>query len=779
MTPLAKSLLLELPGHNEAPAPAHSLQERFASLAGDFRDRPAVGGIDRPWLDHAGLNRQIRQCGFALLSTGLGRGDVVIVSLADGPEALTAILGVASVATVLPLSPEEPEESLEHLLGQVPPAAVIYDCRRHSALERVAQTLGLRQLPITIDPDSPSGCWQFAEPLATAKVPATASRVADAAILFRTAGTTAEPKIVALSQASVLLSADVFADWMELTEADRSLCIMPFSHLHSLVRSTLPGLLCGGTVFCAPGFDRLRILDWLRRRHPTYMTAVPSIYRTMLSRIADTGWSAEGTILRLLASGSDSIDASTVRALRNTFDVPVLEFYGLSEASPMLAGTPSGELAQRNGSVGRALPPWTLTCLDDDGQSTPPGMLGEIAARGGLINPILKRLEQGHQTTVNDWYRTGDLGQLDEEGRLRVTGRVDDRINRGGQKVAPAEVEATLQSHPQVSRALVFPIPDGVFGQRVAAAVISPGATFPTEHELRAHVARHHPDYMVPERVIFVGSLHTNRAGKLDRKSMATQLISESPKPTHEVAERYDLRSATETVLAHIYRQLLEQDRIDLKSDFMTLGGDSFQATSLIMMVEQRFGVLLTPAQFLEHSSVGSMAVLLDSETKGVETPHIATVQEGDHACLLFVGHSARGYAWYADVFARHFQPNQTVYTLEWQRPAGGEKMHETLEHYAASYVDAMLDCEPTGPFCLAGHSFGAHLVFGVGPAALVPRTRGPFRRPHRRRCRPLQTAFRHLPAKPRLAQRLRSVPPPAALLRSASLPWGTGSLSG
>ena len=91
---------------------------------------------------------------------------------------------------------------------------------------------------------------------------------------------------------------------------------------------------------------------------------------------------------------------------------------------------------------------------------------------------------------------------------------------------------------------------------------------------------------MVPERVIFVGSLHTNRAGKLDRKSMATQLISESPKPTHEVAERYDLRSATETVLAHIYRQLLEQDRIDLKSDFMTLGGDSFQATSLIMMVE-------------------------------------------------------------------------------------------------------------------------------------------------------------------------------------------------
>ena len=171
MTPPSKSLLLELPGHDEYLAPAKSLQERFASLARDFGDRPAVGGIDRPWLDHSGLNRHIHRCGVALLDTGLGRGDVVVISLSDGPEALTAILGVASVATALPLSPEEPAESIERLLEQVPVAAVIYDARRHSVLDKLAKTYELRQLPIIIDPESPAGRWQFAESLPTESAP--------------------------------------------------------------------------------------------------------------------------------------------------------------------------------------------------------------------------------------------------------------------------------------------------------------------------------------------------------------------------------------------------------------------------------------------------------------------------------------------------------------------------------------------------------------------------------------------------------------------------------
>ena len=336
MSPPAKSLLLQLPGHDAAPARRAGLRERFTDLARDYGDQPALGGVDRLWLDHAGLSRQIHHCGETLLGSGLGRGDVVLVSLADGPEALTAILGVASVATALPLSPEEPAEGIEHLLEQVPITAVIFDGRRHTVLESVAHKVGLRQLPITIDPASPAGCWQFAEPLPPEEMPATAGHVADAAILVQTAGSTAEPKIVAWSQISLLLSADVAADWMELTAADRSLCVMPFSHLHSVVRSTLPGLLRGGSAFCAPGFDRLRILDWLRRHHPTYMTAVPGVYRIMLSRIAETGWRTEGTTLRLLASGSDSIDTSTVQALQDTFGVPVREFYGLSEVAPML-----------------------------------------------------------------------------------------------------------------------------------------------------------------------------------------------------------------------------------------------------------------------------------------------------------------------------------------------------------------------------------------------------------------------------------------------------------
>ena len=386
----------------------------------------------------------------------------------------------------------------------------------------------------------------------------------------------------------------------------------------------------------------------------------------------------------------------------------------------LLAATPPGEPAQHNGSVGRALPPWTLACLDDDGQPAPPEVQGDIAARGGLINPVLRRMDPSHQTTGEDWFRTGDFGQLDAEGRLQVTGRTDDRINRGGQKIAPTAVEATLQAHPQVFHAVVFPIPDAVLGQRVAAAVVPIDGTFPTERELRAYIGRLHPEYMVPERIIFVSSLPENRAGKLDRQSLATQLISESRESALEVAGRYDPRNATENVLVHIYRQLLERDRFDLEADFMALGGDSFQATTLLMRIEDRFGVLLTPAQFLEHSSVTTLAALLGSQTKGVETPHITAIQEGDHTCPLFFAHSIDGYAWYAHIFARYFQPSQTVYTLEWQEPVGGQEPHESLEHYAASFIDSMLECEPVGPYCLAGHSFGAQFVFELSRQLLL-----------------------------------------------------------
>ncbi|EAM50818.1 similar to Acyl-CoA synthetases (AMP-forming)/AMP-acid ligases II [Crocosphaera watsonii WH 8501] len=161
------------------------------------------------------------------------------------------------------------QAALERLLERVPVKAVIYEDNRQNIWKTLAKTHGLTQLPIKIAPQTPAGCWQFADIEKTSQTQEVVGSLADdTGILVRTSGTTAEAKIVAWSQASFLLSVGVAAKWMGLTSSDRSLCVMPFSYLHSLLRSCLPGLLEGGSVVCCPGFDRLQILQWLETFQP-------------------------------------------------------------------------------------------------------------------------------------------------------------------------------------------------------------------------------------------------------------------------------------------------------------------------------------------------------------------------------------------------------------------------------------------------------------------------------------------------------------------------------
>ena len=260
-------------------------------------------------------------------------------------------------------------EAIERLLTQLATPAILFDHSRPNFPEQLCKKHNLKPFPICIDSDRPAGCFTFQDSQ-TKQKSAEPACISDAAILGRTAGTTGAPRLVAWSQASLYRSANTAAEWMGLTEQDRSLCLMPFITLHTLVRSCLPGLIRGGSVVCTPGFDKVRALQWIDRYHPTYMTAVPGIYRELLKR-AD-GRSQE-TSLKFLASGSDRIDVETVDRIAEIFNVPVREFYGMNEVSPMLAATPAGLKAQSNGAVGKSLDDWTLEIRDEAGVALPQG----------------------------------------------------------------------------------------------------------------------------------------------------------------------------------------------------------------------------------------------------------------------------------------------------------------------------------------------------------------------------------------------------------------------
>lgn len=712
---LSSSTLLELSGHSSFPTRGILGQLHF--LAQKYGQGLALGGIDRPWLSYVGLAELVERQSKELLLAGIGRGSVAIMCLPNGPEALTTFLSVASVSAVIPASPEEPEAVIYDLMDQLPISSVLYDEKHPGVFSKFPERAGLQRIPLRISSSDPAGVWEFSS-LVHQAIPAEPTQVTDAAVLVRTAGSTDKPKVVAWSQNSVLCSAEKAADWMGLNEADRSLCVMPFSHLHSVVRSSLPGLLKGGSIVCAPGFDRNNILSWIEAYKPTYMTAVPGIYRTLLERLSKLDGKKWICSLRFLASGSDSIDAETVSALSAALGIPVREFYGLSEVSPMLAATPFGEVAQADCSVGKILLPWKVACLDENGAELQPGAEGELVVKGGMVNPVVSP-PPDLKLQIGNWFRTGDIGSISQDGRLSIVGRVDNRINRGGKKIAPEAVESALKMFPGVKRAVVFPWPDQVLGQRVAAAIVADKEL--CSREIRGHVARVLPEFMAPERMVFVDEIPETRAGKISRSELASLLLSESEEAHSEEVSLP--ANETESQLAELYASMLEVEvgSVDLNRDFMELGGDSFQATMMLVEIEERFGALLTPAQFLENGSVSALAALLNrhAEEPVIEdSPRISMVKKGDSSCPIFMTHSISGYADYASSFARRLSDRQTLYALQWVKPIYDDP-HVSLETYTAGFVDEISHRAGDRPFVLAGHSFGAQFAFELGQQLL------------------------------------------------------------
>ena len=710
MNALDSTRLLALPGHDSPVGAPRSILDWLEDNARRFGDCPALLGIDRPATSHADLYRQVRDIAAWLNALGLGRGDLVCICLGNGPEALALILatGAAAVAFVHP--PEEPVEFLESVLGRTPAKALVYDGSRPGCYPGLCARLGLLPLAMWIDPNQPAGHFRLQTEAAPGALPGEPTRIDDTAVLARTSGTTSEPRLIAWSQASIFRSADTAATWMGLDASDRSLCVMPLASLHSVVRSSLPVLLRGGSVVCAPGFDKVRIQDWIETYRPSFMTAAPAIYRATLARAVETGRTLRGSSLRFLAAGSDRLGWETAESIAQGFGVPVREFYGMNEVAPMLAATEPGRLAQQGGAVGPALKPWSLEIRDPSGCALPCGVEGEIAAHGGLFNPVLSDTEGRSGRIVEGWYLTGDLGLLDKRGHLHVTGRADERINRGGKKIAPATVESTLLGHPAVAQAVVFPVPDVLLGQRVAALVVPRPDARPAPLDLRSFVAARLPDFMVPERIDLADSIPHTGLGKVARNGLAQVLgIAGIETPTQSIS-RTRADTHTEAVLQGLLRELLDLKEVDLGADFMDLGGDSYLAVALLEGIDARLGVFLSPAQFLANANVIALAQLIDSLKGDTAPPLIFAVQpEGDRP-PLFITHSPAGYAYYAHFFAKYLGPDQPVYAFQLQTPPAGVAL--TMENHAARYVAAMRAIQPHGPYCIMGHSAGAHLAF-------------------------------------------------------------------
>jgi acyl-CoA synthetase (AMP-forming)/AMP-acid ligase II/thioesterase domain-containing protein/acyl carrier protein len=690
----------------------HTLFDLLAHHADRFPQRLALSGVDGVALDYARLLAKIQQMGHDLRRQGIERSDRVALVLPNGADLAVSFLGVATWSVAAPLNPSLSSYEFESYFEILRIKALAVPQGHSPEARQAAAKLGIPVIEIALTLGSEAGCRPGSN--RNGSIPMSLDRPAseDTALVLCTSGTTSKPKCVPFTHGNIAAITSNICRAHSISDADRSLNVLPLFHLHGLLGGMLAPLWVGGTVVCTPGIDVSLFFDWLRRYAPTYVTAVPAMYQAILKYIELEPSAAAGRGLRFLRSASSPLPPTVMEHLEKAFGVPVIEIYGLTETGPLTSNRlPPGQ--RKLGSAGVPAGP-ELAIVDHEGHRLPPGGVGEVVVRGPNVMRGYDQDEAANKSAFRDgWFCTGDQGYLDEDGYLFLTGRLKEMINRAGEKVAPREVEDVLLTHPAVGQAAVFGVPHEILGEMVGAVVVLHHGQAASEQDLRKFVAKRLVEYKVPARILTVAQLPLSATGKVQRTNLARQLGLEALAAGPFGPEANGTAPTTEGRLAKIWMKLFGVQRVTPQDNFFALGGDSLSAAALLLDIERSFGTRLLAETLYYCQTIADLARQIDMQLATSKTRHatLVPVNAGQGGPALFFipppGHpfSFRDLSRYLDSWLPTFvfeTPPGTLFT------AGQEE----LQQEAARYVEAMVATQPEGPYCLAGYSKSAVLVF-------------------------------------------------------------------
>jgi len=482
---------------------------------------PALVATGFETLTYGNLLSHMEKWAAQLQARGLDRRARIAIALPGAPAAL-AIVATAACATAAPLDTHLTAPELDRRMAALRPAAVVVPTDSPSPARQVAAGRGIpviealpagpRQLCLTV-------AGAVGRPPARGEAPDTAST----AFILQTSGTTAAPKFIPFTHGNMLAAIARVRKWFGLTAADRCLSVSPVYYAHGLHVSVFASLVTGGSVAFPLSATTLDVDEWLVALKPTWYSASPTLHRFMLDKTKPLPEARSLHSLRFVVSGGAALSPSLGEDLAAALGVPVLEHYGSSEAAQVCANAlPPGPA--KVGTLG-VPPEGTLKLIGERGEVLAAGEIGEIWLGGPSVTAgYLDAPELNRECFVGGWFRTGDLGRLDADGFLTLHGRTSELINRGGEKISPAEVDEALLRHPEVADAASFAWPHPRLGEEVAAAVVrKPGATL-TALALRESLLPHLALFKIPRRVFFVDHLPKGPTGKVQRQRLSEQL---------------------------------------------------------------------------------------------------------------------------------------------------------------------------------------------------------------------------------------------------------------
>jgi acyl-CoA synthetase (AMP-forming)/AMP-acid ligase II len=469
------------------------------------------------------LHDQVCEMADALASLGIRRGDRVATSLPNGLPAIVTFLAASVAGTAAPLNPGYREEEVNFYLEDT--AAKLLLCLPDATAARKAAEA--RGVPVYLVAMDNAGRVN----IAGAPQGGTASPPSpdDVALVLHTSGSTGRPKRVPIMHRNVAASTRNIVAHYVLSPSDVSLCVMPLFHVHGLVASTLSTLLSGGVVVVPEKFSPLSFWRTVRDTGATWYSAVPTIHNLLLTRAGDNRPAgSEG--LRFIRSCSSSLPPEMMERMERVFGVPVLEAYGMTEASHQMSSNPQPPAARKPGSVGSGTGV-EIGIMDDAGNLLPTGQIGEVVIQGpNVVSGYENNPEANQKSFTNGWFRTGDQGYLDADRYLTLTGRIKELINRGGEKIGPREIDEVLLKHPAVAEAVAFGVPHPTWGEEVAAAIVLKEGMDAAvgesggESAILAFCKERLAEFKCPKKIYITKAIPRTATGKIQRGAVAQAL---------------------------------------------------------------------------------------------------------------------------------------------------------------------------------------------------------------------------------------------------------------
>ena len=474
-----------------------------------------------PTLSYAQYAYEIERTAELLAGAGVKPGRPVSIVLVNNLEFMVLFLAVARAGAVAaPLNPAYTFDEFKFFMEDADAQLAIVPPRAHLGRD-AANELGIPVVEASLD--GGSVVLSNGSGTLTKTVDAPAPSPEDVALFLHTSGTTSRPKGVPLTHANLMKSISNIKNHYVLTPEDTSIIVMPLFHVHGLMGASLSTLNSGGSLVIPERFSASSFWGLQKNYSATWYSAVPTIHQILLMRADDDNAPHES--FRFIRSCSSALAPAVFEKLEARFGAPVLEAYGMTEASHQMSSSPMPPGKRIPGTVGQATGvEIAIMDMEATGQIQKTGDIGEVVIKGeNVMHGYNNNPEANAEAFVDGWFRTGDQGFLDADGYLSLTGRIKELINRGGEKISPLEVDGVLLKHPAVAEAVCFAVPDEKYGEVVHAAVVLSGET--DQAEIRSFCREQLADFKVPDVVYISDALPRTATGKIQRRHMVTAFV--------------------------------------------------------------------------------------------------------------------------------------------------------------------------------------------------------------------------------------------------------------